>query len=72
MQKTAQLLSSRRHTTVFGDSPSLSYRRPPGIALHGDEWELILGIEMPLAQGLSGSSEHMRSMFEMHGLGEEA
>lgn len=42
---------------------------PPGIALHGDEWELILGREMLFAWGLCGSSEGVRLVFEMHRLG---
>lgn len=37
---------------------SLSSRFPPGIALHGDEWELILGIKMlfPWCCGGSGNA----------------
>lgn len=33
---------------------SLSSRFPPGIALHGDEWELILGIKMLFPWGCGG------------------
>lgn len=54
------------------ETQSLSYHFPPGIALHGDEWELILGIEMPFPQGLGGGSKNIRSVFEMHRLKEEA
>lgn len=34
---------------------SLSSRFPPGIALHGDEWELILEIKMLFPWGCGGS-----------------
>lgn len=45
---------------------------PPGIVLRGDEWELVVGVEMLFPRGLSGSSAGIRSVFELHGLGEEA
>lgn len=39
---------------------------PLGIVLHGDEWELILGIEMLFPWGLSGNNEGIRLVFETH------
>lgn len=57
------------HTDTF---PSLETHAvsvtgtPLGNVLHGDEWELILGIEMLFPWGLGGNSEGVRSVFEMH------
>lgn len=57
MQKTALITQLEQTHSVFGDSHSLSYQSPPGVALHGDEWELILGIEMLFAWGLCGGGK---------------
>lgn len=69
MQKTALITQlEQTHSRLWRLAQS-QLPVPPGIALHGDEWELILGRETLFAWGLCGSSEGVRLVFEMHRLG---
>lgn len=72
MQKTALITQLvQTHSRLWRLTKS-QLPLPPGIVLHSDEWELILGIQMQFPRGLRGSSKRIRLVFEMHGLGEKA
>lgn len=72
MQKTALITQLVQTHSRFWRLTKSQLPLPPGIVLHGDEWELILGIQMQFPRGLQGSSKHIRLVFEMPGLGEKA
>lgn len=71
MQSLALITRLAQTPPFLGDAPSLSSHFPPGIALHGDEWELILGIKMLFLWGCGGSG-NVVVLFEMHIPGKEA
>lgn len=57
MQKTALITQLvQTHSSLWRLAKS-QLPFPPGIVLHGDEWELILGIEMLFPQGLQGAAK---------------
>ena len=57
MQKTALITQlMQTHSSLWRLAKS-QLPFPPGIVLHGDEWELILGIEMLFPRGLQGAAK---------------
>ena len=57
MQKTALITQlGQTHSSLWRLAKS-QLPFPPGIVLHGDEWELILGIEMLFPRGLQGAAK---------------
>lgn len=59
--------SARTDTVPSLETHAVSVTGTPlSIVLHGDEWKLILGIEMLFPWGLSGNNEGDRLVFETH------
>ena len=57
MQKTALITQLvQTHSSLWRLAKS-QLPFPPGIVLHGDEWDLILGIEMLFPWGLQGTAK---------------
>lgn len=57
MQKTALITQLMQTHSSLRRLAKSHLPFPPGIVLHGDEWELILGIEMLFPRGLQGAAK---------------